>query len=174
MGAIASHFGTTRHRGLDEPSLLYSPSTTWGNQAKEDKIESPSTVSCSSRWMDTKEIFHILMRKHSESAWTTAPVKASTGKAVQQYNGIQIIRIGSSRKANGTTGEAWDGIQFILFFSLFSNSYKSIKERSCSERRVVWYKASRCDGYGLARRFHVWKFCWYVPLILRNIKTVNC
>ena len=106
MGAIASHFGTTRHRGLDEPSLLYSPSTTWGNQAKEDKIESESTVSCSSRWMDTKEIFHILMRKHSESAWTTAPVKASTGKAVQPYNGIQIIRIGSSRKANGTTGEA--------------------------------------------------------------------
>ena len=33
-------------------------------------------------------------------------LKASTGKAVQQYNGIQIIRIGSSRKANGTTGEA--------------------------------------------------------------------
>lgn len=81
-------------------------------------------------------------------------LKASTGKAVQQYNGSQI-RIGSERKANGTTGEAWDGIQFILFFSLFSNSYKSIKERSCSERRVVWSKASRCDGYGLARRFHV-------------------
>lgn len=84
--------------------------TTWGNQAKSDKIEnlSLSTVSCSSRWMDTKETFHILMRKHSESAWTTAPVEASTGKAVQQYDGSQIIRIGSERKefTNGTTGEA--------------------------------------------------------------------
>ena len=60
--------------------------------------------------MDTKERFHIIMRKHSESAWAKAPVKASTGKAVQQENGSKIKnrRIGGERKefTNGTTGEA--------------------------------------------------------------------
>jgi len=65
-----------------QPHHLGKPS-----ERRQDRI---STVLCSSRGMDTKEIFHIIMRKHSESAWAKAPVKASTGKAVQQDNGSQI------------------------------------------------------------------------------------